>query len=358
MRLGLTLSLFGLCSLALANPQGYGYGSGDVRCICLPPTACSPCTIIQDDSGRGRGSDDDSSSAATASSTASAAAASTTSSSSLLLGLKGDVFCSQLMCIGALVNGTSVQCMSSSHPFDVSNSLEGVISRYSAKPGIRQPGLDGHVGSLMFRIVKDPELILPSRGFGQSMTNSPMVIMWPNSDGSITLSQRTAPGEVMPTVDSSPPRVATAEPALSGLTGTNVKLAYTIAANSDTTQGIIWAYGTSRPSSAADASLVQHIDSGFSRLDLTKTLASGSKDPTNPITTIGSDPTLSTPESSAPSISIPLQTYQKKIVAHAILCIVGFLGFLPGGALLARYLRTYSPVWFKGHWILQFALGK
>lgn len=192
------------------------------------------------------------------------------------------------------------------------------------------------------------------------MANSPMVIMWPNSDGSITLSQRTAPGEVMPSVDSSPPRVATAEPSLSALTGNNIKLAYTIAANSDTQQGIIWAYSTSRPpSSAIGASLIQHIDSGFTRLDLTKVLATGSKDPTNPISNIGSDPTLpTTPSSSAPSISIPLQPYQKKIVAHAILCIVGFLGLLPAGALLARYLRTFSSVWFKGHWILQFALGE
>lgn len=54
-----------------------------------------------------------------------------------------------------------------------------------------------------------------SRGFGTQMENSPMVVMWPNSDSSITLSQRSASGEVMPTVVSNPPRVATLSTALS-----------------------------------------------------------------------------------------------------------------------------------------------
>jgi hypothetical protein len=48
-----------------------------------------------------------------------------------------------------------------------------------------------------------------SRGFGQWMANSPMVIMWANADGTVTLSQRTAPREVMPTLDPNPSRVAT-----------------------------------------------------------------------------------------------------------------------------------------------------
>lgn len=49
------------------------------------------------------------------------------------------------------------------------------------------------------------------------MANSPMVIMWANADGSVTLSQRTAPGEIMPTVDLSPPRIATLSDALTSV---------------------------------------------------------------------------------------------------------------------------------------------
>lgn len=41
-------------------------------------------------------------------------------------------------------------------------------------------------------------------GFGTQMAGSPMVIMWENSDGTFMLSQRTASGYVMHTVDSNP----------------------------------------------------------------------------------------------------------------------------------------------------------
>jgi hypothetical protein len=49
------------------------------------------------------------------------------------------------------------------------------------------------------------------------MADSPMVIMWANADGTVTLSQRTAPREVMPTVDPNPPRVATLSHALTSV---------------------------------------------------------------------------------------------------------------------------------------------
>lgn len=46
-----------------------------------------------------------------------------------------------------------------------------------------------------------------------------------------------------------------------------------------------------------------------------------------------------------------------KLVAHGILLFLGFLVFLPFGALLARYVRVVSPKWFVGHWILQVAVA-
>ncbi|KAJ3007019.1 hypothetical protein NUW54_g3716 [Trametes sanguinea] len=59
----------------------------------------------------------------------------------------------------------------------------------------------------------------------------------------------------------------------------------------------------------------------------------------------------------ARAIAIPLFPFEKYIIAHAIFCVIGFLGFLPLGALLARYTRTYTPSWFTAHWICQLALG-
>jgi hypothetical protein len=49
------------------------------------------------------------------------------------------------------------------------------------------------------------------------MSDSKMVIMWPNRDGQVTISQRTATGHSEPKVDANPPRVATTYLALSAV---------------------------------------------------------------------------------------------------------------------------------------------
>ncbi|KAH8100530.1 hypothetical protein BXZ70DRAFT_156760 [Cristinia sonorae] len=283
-------------SAVLASPQGGGYGGYG---------------------GYGGGGDDDHRTSTTPTSTTAPPQTSGTTttgnvSSSVLLGMNGDTVCTPYLCVGALVNGTTVQ--------------------------------------YTLQSLGKADLGWMAMGFGQTMANSPMVIMWPNADGSVTLSQRQASAEVMPTVVPTPPRIATKQPALSSLTGSNPKLVYTIPANTDTQQGIIWAFGSQRPSSAAeDATLLQHVLSGPTKLNLGNTLAADSRDPTNPISSLsGSD----TPPPSA-GVSTPLLPYQKMIVAHAILCVVGFLAILPAGALLARWLRTFNPIWFKGHHLLQ-----
>ena len=115
--------------------------------------------------------------------------------------------------------------------------------------------------------------------------------------------------------------------------------------NQDTKQSVIFAFGTNDPgSSAADATLIQHLDYGILSLDLTKSISSDNS----------SSPTGG---SSSGSGSIPLQPYQKLIVGHAVLCVFGFLFLLPAGALFARYARTFMSSWFQGHWALQFAIG-
>ncbi|KAJ2931454.1 hypothetical protein H1R20_g5591, partial [Candolleomyces eurysporus] len=133
--------------------------------------------------------------------------------------VQGDSKCVSNMCIEAVVNGTTVQ-----YTLTAQRSSVGWIAM----------------------------------GFGSSMARTPMVIMWPNSDGSITLSQRQASGEVEPQVVSNPPRVATLQQSLS-------------VANSDTRQNIIYAFGTTNPgSSAPNARLLQHTSYGTTTLDLTK----------------------------------------------------------------------------------------
>ena len=115
-----------------------------------------------------------------------------------------------------------------------------------------------------------------------------------------------------------------------------------------TRANLIWAFGTTNPNSnAADANLEQHIESAATTLDLSQPISSGN----------GTADPASDPNASSGASSQPLLPFQKMIVAHAILCTVGFLILLPAGALLARYARTFTGAWFKGHWIFQFALG-
>ncbi|KAI0630134.1 hypothetical protein C8Q77DRAFT_244220 [Trametes polyzona] len=302
MRPALSLAILGLSSLALAHDplarrQGYGYGGG------------------YGGGGNGGGNDDSSTSAPAASTTSSASGASGTAvSDSSTSGLRGGSTCSDLMCISGLVNGSTVQYV------------------LQSKGGA--------------------DLGWMAMGFGSQMANTPMVIMWPNSDGSITLSQRKAPSEVMPTVDSSPPRTATLDASASDLTGKLPKLSFTIPADSSssTAQTIIWAFGNVKPDSAAvDATLIQHLESNPIQIDMSRAVSDADiVHLANPATD---------PNSSSGTVDTPLLPFQKKIVAHGLLCTIGFLIMLPAGAILARYARTYTSTWFTGHWAFQFAFA-
>lgn len=57
-------------------------------------------------------------------------------------------------------------------------------------------------------------------------------------------------------------------------------------------------------------------------------------------------------------IHIPLLPFEKTARTHAILCVIGFLGLLPLGAITARYARTFTPLWFPAHMVIQIIIGK
>lgn len=271
--------------------------------------------------------------------------------------VQGDAQCAADVCIGAVVSGTTVQYVLQS-------------------TGTKTLGW-------------------MAMGFGTSMVGSDMVIMWPNSDGTITLSQRTASGHSMPTVDPSPSRVASASTDLSAVGVDQPRLGYTITANTDTTQAIIWAIGTDAPSSSdEDAILQKHASYGRITLDLTKTydnatllttpvsitestasssdsggsdLGSSGSDPSSSGSdssssgsesgSSGSGPSSSSSASSSSADAAAFTSYEKMIIVHAVFCTAGFLLILPAGGLIARYLRTYNAVWFRMHWILQFCVA-
>ncbi|THH02961.1 hypothetical protein EW145_g6651 [Phellinidium pouzarii] len=306
--------------------------------LSIPPLLLLLSFAATDLYSRGKGGDDGDGDANSASANPSATSTATGSISSAgfgdVSGLTGDSQCTSLMCVSAVVNGSTVEYI-----------LQSTGSQSLGWMAMQVPLSKFFVEVLFLR------LLLYVRGFGSQMANSPMVIMWANNDGSVTLSQRQAPSEVMPTVVSSPPRIATAVPTLTSVTGSTPKFGYSIPANSDTSQAIIWAFGTTNPDdSSASANLVMHVDSGTLTLDLTNPLSSNSS-ATDPASSGGS----SSPSSGASSA--PLLPFQKLIVAHAVVLGIAFLILLPAGALLARWLRTISPLWFRGHWIIQFYLA-
>ncbi|KAJ7803786.1 hypothetical protein B0H14DRAFT_1633589 [Mycena olivaceomarginata] len=231
----------------------------------------------------------------------------------------GDSKCTTNMCITAMLNGSTVQY-----------TLSGTGKRTVGWMGM---------------------------GFGTQMAGTPMVIMWGNSDGRVTLSQRQAPSEVMPTVVANPPRVATLLDTLSTTSGSS-SFVYTIPANGDTKQSLIFAFGTTNPgSSDPSATLLQHLDYGGFSLDLTKSLSASSTTTGSGSASTGTSGSSDAGDSGGATDDIPLTPYQRMVIAHAVFSVVGFALLLPSGVLVARYLRTFSPAWYTGHWIAQFGIA-
>ena len=142
------------------------------------------------------------------------------------------------MCIAAAVNGSTVTCTFSilppSHftsqsfislsPTDVLQST-GVANLgwmamwvHCLHPSLSNCHIYYPLVDLLLNSLPPPShnwhIFSFGSGFGSQMVNTPMVILWPNSDGSVTLSQRSASGRFMPTVVSSPPRVASIQNSL------------------------------------------------------------------------------------------------------------------------------------------------
>ncbi|KAJ3733386.1 CBD9-like protein [Lentinula guzmanii] len=229
--------------------------------------------------------------------------------------LTGDYACSKYMCINATLTGDNVEYILSS-------------------TGKRVPGW-------------------MAVGFGTQMSNNPMVILWSNSDGSITLSQRVAPSWVMPEVVSDPPRIATLSSDLSTTSTNNERYVFTIPWDNTARTNLIWAFGTQNPgSSAEDAPFQFHVDAGYAHFDLSKPISSSSDKV---------DSSASAPSPSSSSLTstntIPLNAHQRMAFAHAVFCTTGFILFLPAGVLVSRWVRTFTPAWYTAHWILQFVVA-
>ncbi|TCD60420.1 hypothetical protein EIP91_010212 [Steccherinum ochraceum] len=220
-----------------------------------------------------------------------------------------------------------------------------------------------------------------SIGFGGHMSDTPLVIMWPNANGSITLSHRQATGHVQPTPVASPPRTARISQHTNLTSQASPTLAFDIPKNNDTLQQLIWAFGVTRPPPDSDSTLEQHQDAGPFTLDLTKVLDdSGNSNagdngddpataaaPTSAIiaTTTSSLPTFTPPppqspaqpSSSDPENKVHKSEHDSLLLAHGALSFLGFAVLLPASVLAARWGRTRTDRWLKIHWFINVVLS-
>lgn len=129
---------------------------------------------------------------------------------------------------------------------------------------------------------------------------------------------------------------------------------------------MIWAYGTANPGSSDpnDENLAMHQQSGIFTLNLSNQLDADDL-PSASQANFGSPepPSQSTPSptgsSSDPQVigSPPFKTFEKLIVAHAVIVTMGFLVILPTGAMVARWGRMVSDKWFYYHWFIQVVIS-
>ncbi|KAJ1308178.1 hypothetical protein OPQ81_003893 [Rhizoctonia solani] len=110
-------------------------------------------------------------------------------------------------------------------------------------------------------------------GFGDRMVGTPAVVVWPNSDNSITLSQRKATAHASPPIDPTPPRLATLREDLSTLTGTPASVLFSMPSSGNATEMMVFAFGTSNPRTKdAGATLIRHVWVYHYTMNLTQTV--------------------------------------------------------------------------------------
>ncbi|KAL7423278.1 hypothetical protein Q5752_002578 [Cryptotrichosporon argae] len=185
-------------------------------------------------------------------------------------------------------------------------------------------------------------------GFGEGMANSPMVIAWPNSDGTFTLSQREASSEVTPKVVAKPARVATLSSNTTQTFSNTTQTTITFSLPTNTSlstaalnaTNLIYAYSSKNPKSkSTSASIVEHDSVGILQLALLANLTTSSAAVQSSSGTSGSS--------------------SKVLVAHvACGALVAFCVF-PLGAVVPRFARgmTNRRWWFPMHGINQGILG-
>lgn len=223
-----------------------------------------------------------------------------------------------------------------------------------------------------------------------------MIILWPNEDHTFSMSHRRGrPDHVEPVFIPNPLRVARSiAPVPSSVIvaifsytvvltlnmilnkwhpAGSIRMAFDMHANETALaespiERLIWAYGMTRPGSKLpNTEVLGHFAAGYLKIDFSKealpippvkghqTSDGGNKvdSAKPPPANAGDSATLETTTGDA----IPYGKHEKLIIAHGVMLSLGFLVFLPTGALVARWGRTFTSSWFKAHSIINMSIA-
>ncbi|KAF8911940.1 hypothetical protein CPB84DRAFT_1760813 [Gymnopilus junonius] len=186
-------------------------------------------------------------------------------------------------------------------------------------------------------------------GFGAQMIHTHSIVLWRNSDGTTTLSQRYATGYREPRPEDSPSRVATliepktsvVRPAESTTFAFQIPVNHSLLASADSRESMIFAYSPNAPDKDPASALPVHHETGYFTFDLTKEFVSSFA------TTQGAN--MASGQTTTKTSSY--NRLEKLIILHGFLVSIGFLVILPAGSLIGRWARSFTPAWFKAHWV-------
>jgi len=170
-------------------------------------------------------------------------------------------------------------------------------------------------------------------GIGDSMSNADIVVVWPNPDGSTTISRRLPAPHTLPqpNPNQSAVKLLPVSNPVRGADGSfsarfTRPLVLAESSLKTTTTGFIWACSTQSPSgSNLDATFVKHDNSGLWKFDLSKPLSTSSPR------------------------SIPYDTF---VYAHASVMFVAWAISMPIALIIAIFFRSL-PNWVRIHWGIQ-----
>ncbi|TRM59146.1 hypothetical protein BD626DRAFT_509265 [Schizophyllum amplum] len=226
--------------------------------------------------------------------------------------------------------------------------------------------LDGGVVQYELTNLEEP-LGWMAVGWGERMPHTHMVVVWPNSDGTTTLSQRYARGHIEPHLERTPPRVASVPAVETSWLGTTT-LKFTAPLRNttdlDSTEDPlaltprIAAFSPYAPASAdADAHLYAHTGKGQILLALGE--PDDSDTPADDSDDADSPPKEELPAEESPAKTTPAYYPSSAglLAIHGAFMLLAFGVLLPIGALVARLGRTQTRNWIVGHKALQAYAG-